>query len=89
MRLLYINNQLADIDEETAIGIDFQAYDLKDPAKRKLNTSNSFTIPKTANNLNILGNPDNHRPLFWVDDRRNFFSLRSHLVLCYHDFHLS
>ena len=59
MRLLYINSTLVDIDEETSIGIDYQAYDVKDPSKRKVNISNTFSIPKTAHNLAVFGFPDN------------------------------
>lgn len=59
MRRLYINSQLCDIDDDTAIGIDYQAYDLKEPGRSKTKISNTFSIPKTANNLFIFGNPDN------------------------------
>lgn len=55
MRQLYLNNVLVDIDNKTAIGIDLQAYDLKEPAKRKVNVSNNFTIPKTLKNLKAIG----------------------------------
>lgn len=59
MRLLYINSKLVDIDETTSIGIDYQAYDMKDPGKRKTIISNTFSIPKTSKNLAIFGHPDN------------------------------
>lgn len=59
MRMLYINSTLVDIDEQTSIGIDYQAYDLKEPGKGKVKISNTFTIPKTAHNLSVFGNPDN------------------------------
>lgn len=55
MRILYINNILIDIDDSTAIGIDIQSYDVKEPAKRKIKISNSFSIPITNNNLNAIG----------------------------------
>jgi hypothetical protein len=55
MRIFKINDQLVDLDEKTAIGITFQAYDMKDPGKRKVNISNTFTIPATANNMAIIG----------------------------------
>ena len=55
MRYLYINDVLMDIDDSTAIGIDYQAYDVKNPAKRKTSVSNSFTIPKTNKNLQVFG----------------------------------
>lgn len=59
MRLLYINDVLMDIDEQTSLGIDFQAYDIKDPSKRKVNISNKFSIPKTAHNMAVFGFADN------------------------------
>lgn len=54
MRLLRINNIDIDIDENTSIGIDIQAYDIKDSLKQKFNVSNSFSIPKTTKNLAAL-----------------------------------
>ena len=61
MRLLKINNVLADIDEKTAIGIDIQTYDVKNPANRKISISNNFTIPSTAINNNIIGYDKNNQ----------------------------
>jgi hypothetical protein len=55
MRLLKFNNEIVDIDETTAIGIDFQAYDVKEPSSRKVATSNKFTIPKTNRNMRMIG----------------------------------
>jgi len=55
MRLLKFNNEIVDIDEKTAIGIDLQAYDVAEPGSRKVAASNKFTIPLTANNLRIIG----------------------------------
>ncbi len=55
MQLLKINNSIVDIDEQTAIGLDIQSYDITNPGQRKINISNTFTIPKTSNNINILG----------------------------------
>ena len=57
MRLLRINGEIADIDEETAIGIDLQAYDFKDPGRLKVHVSNTFSLPATAKNMRILGSP--------------------------------
>jgi hypothetical protein len=59
MRLLTINGIRVDIDDKTAIGIDLQTYDVKSPAKAKINISNTFSVPKTINNLSIFGLPDN------------------------------
>ena len=58
-RLLRINGFDIDIDDETAIGITLQSYDIKEPNKRKSNITNSFTIPLTANNNKIFGYPAN------------------------------
>ena len=55
MRWLKINGTYADIDQQTAIGIDIQGLDLKEPGKQKLNASNSFTIPLTTSNCAIFG----------------------------------
>lgn len=63
MRLLRINNIDVDIDNETAIGIDFQSYDIKEPGKNFINISNTFTIPATANNKAIFGNAGNPQSL--------------------------
>jgi hypothetical protein len=54
MRVLKINNIIVDIDENTSIGIDIQCYDIKNPAKRKMNVSNNFSLPKTTKNLELL-----------------------------------
>ena len=63
MRLLRIKNTSnvvdlgidIDIDDKTAIGINIQAYDMKDPSLRKTSFSNTFNIPKTALNLKAIG----------------------------------
>jgi len=81
MRLLRINDINVDIDDETAIGIDFQAYDVSQPGKRFINVSNTFTIPLTANNKAIFGNAENPQSLsiniyevsicnYWVDNQQ-------------------
>lgn len=55
MRILRINSQDVDVDEKTAIGITFKSYDFKEPGKRKVSLSNSFSIPLTATNKAIIG----------------------------------
>lgn len=55
MRLLKINNTVVDIDDQTAIGIDLQSYDVKEPGKSFIKITNTFTVPKTVNNLSIFG----------------------------------
>ena len=54
MRWLKINGLPVDIDDKTAIGIDIQGMDLKEPGVRKIKNSNSFSIPATINNLAIF-----------------------------------
>ena len=55
MRLLRFNGNNIDIDDATSIGITLQSYDIKEPGKRKVGISNTFSIPKTANNLKHVG----------------------------------
>lgn len=56
-RLLKINGTIADIDDKTAIGINYQTYDVREPGKRFVITSNNFTIPATNANLAKFGYP--------------------------------
>lgn len=81
MQILKFNNQFVDIDSETAIGLDIQTYDIKEPGERKVNNSNSFTIPVTSNNIKILGfanNPQSASSIiydylecdYWVDNHK-------------------
>lgn len=55
MRILKANGKILDIDDDTAIGIDYQAYDFKKPGDIKVNVSNTFNIPATVKNLKIFG----------------------------------
>lgn len=68
MRILKLNNRDVDIDEKTAIGITFQGYDFKNPAQRKSKITNTFTIPATSNNMQILGFAGNPE---WVGEEVN------------------
>jgi hypothetical protein len=81
MRILRINDIDVDIDDKTAIGIDFQSYDMKEPGKNFVNVSNTFTIPATANNKAIFGNASDPQSLstliyeesicnYWVDNEQ-------------------
>jgi hypothetical protein len=65
MRLLRINNQTADIDNETAIGVTFQGYDVTDVKIRKIKASNTFSIPLTATNRKIF---ENAGAAQWIGD---------------------
>jgi len=55
MRRLVVDGLDLEFDDQTAIGIDIQCLDIKEPGVRKLKTSNSFTVPATMVNKNILG----------------------------------
>jgi len=55
MRLLHFNNSEIDTDEKTAIGIDFQKYNIGNPKSRYAPTSNNFSIPLTDNNKKVIG----------------------------------
>ena len=81
MRLLRINDIDVDIDDQTAIGVDLQSYDIKQPGKRFINVTNTFTIPATSHNLGIFGNAQNGQSLstkiydqsicdYWVDNEQ-------------------
>ena len=56
-RALYINNQLADIDEKTAIGMTWQLFDFANPGQFGVAYTNSATLPGTPRNLEVLGWP--------------------------------
>lgn len=58
-RLLRFNKYDVDIDDDTAIGINLQCYDVKEPGKRLANITESFTLPLTANNKRLFGFADN------------------------------
>lgn len=78
-RLLKINGVIVDLDDETAIGIDLQSYNIKKPGQKHINVSNSFTVPPTAKNLAIFGTPNDPQSTstkvydinycnYWVDN---------------------
>lgn len=54
MRQLFVNDNLADLSENTAIGITYQSGDISDPCKNKLTITNSFSLPLTGNNKRIF-----------------------------------
>ncbi|MHA3787461.1 hypothetical protein ACX0HA_04560 [Flavobacterium hauense] len=53
--LLYINKQLVDLDSNQAIAQTKQVNDLNSLENRQTNYTNKFKLPKTANNLRIMG----------------------------------
>lgn len=44
-----------DLDDNTAIGINYQGYDPENPTNIGFKTSNSFSIPYTSNNARLVG----------------------------------
>lgn len=44
-----------ELDNETALGVDIQGWDIKNPARPKISVSNSFSIPRTLNNEKLTG----------------------------------
>ena len=54
-RRVYINEELADIDDQTAIGIDISPFDPINLNTRKMRASNKFSIPRTFKNRSLLG----------------------------------
>jgi len=81
MRILRINDIIADIDDETALGITLQSYDIKDVANTFVNVSNTFSIPRTSKNLSLFGNPQDAQSTntkiyelstveYWIDNEQ-------------------
>lgn len=81
MRILKLNNNIVDIDEQTAIGVTLQCYDIADPGKSKFNYTNNFSIPLTSRNkrlINFAGNPQSNNANvydfltcdYWVGNRQ-------------------
>ncbi|TWP23129.1 hypothetical protein ETU10_08515 [Apibacter muscae] len=54
MKILRINNQLVDLHEDTDIKIKYQVSDIGAIQENKCTYSDSFSVPKTANNLKIF-----------------------------------
>jgi len=63
MRLLRINDTDIDIDDQTAIGVDLQSYDIKSLGDTFVKVTNTFTVPATINNLVVFGLPNNPQSL--------------------------
>lgn len=53
--LLYINGQLADLDSKQVIAQTKQVNDLNSLDNRQTSYTNKFRLPKTANNIRIMG----------------------------------
>jgi hypothetical protein len=55
---LFLNDQLADVSEDSPIALTFQINDLSEVKNQQGNTSNQFKLPLTQNNRVILGYAD-------------------------------
>lgn len=55
---LYINDQLADLADDSPIALTFQINNLAEVRNQQGNTSNQFRLPLTQRNRQILGFPD-------------------------------
>jgi hypothetical protein len=55
---LYLNNQLADLADDSPIALTFQINNLAEVKNQQGNTSNQFKLPLTQRNRQILGFPD-------------------------------
>jgi hypothetical protein len=55
---LYINDQLADLNDDSPIALTFQINNLAEVKNQQGNTSNQFKLPLTQRNRQILGFPD-------------------------------
>jgi hypothetical protein len=55
---LYINDQLADLSNDSPIALTFQINNLAEVQNQQGNTSNQFKLPLTQRNRQILGFPD-------------------------------
>jgi len=56
--LLYLNDQLADLSDDSPIALTFQINNLADVKNQQGNTSNQFKLPLTQRNRQLLGFPD-------------------------------
>ena len=56
---VYINEQLLQLNENKGIGLTYQIGSILNPGNRAGNLSNSFKVPKTRINTEILGNLSN------------------------------
>ena len=55
---LFINDQLADLSDDSPIALTFQINNLAEVKNQQGNTSNQFKLPLTQRNRQILGFPD-------------------------------
>jgi hypothetical protein len=55
---LFLNNQLADLSDDSLVALTFQINNLAEVKNQQGNTSNQFKLPLTQHNRQILGFPD-------------------------------
>ncbi|WP_462266083.1 hypothetical protein [Mucilaginibacter sp.] len=55
---LYINDQLADLSDDSPVALTFQINNLAEVKNQQGNTSNQFKLPLTQHNRALLGFPD-------------------------------
>ena len=55
---LYLNDQMADLSDDSPIALSFQINNLADVKNQQGNTSNQFKLPLTQRNRQLLGFPD-------------------------------
>ena len=68
---VYINDKLIDLKNDKGIGLTFQVGSIFNPGGRAGNLSNKFSVPKTRNNTEILGNLSNINSTFNIPYERN------------------
>lgn len=56
---IVVNNEILDVDENTAMGISFRGFSFDDAGSIHLSTTNNFSIPLTKVNRKVFGFPDN------------------------------
>lgn len=57
---IQVNNQICDVDDDTAVGITFNGFNFSELNKLHLAFTNTFSLPITAKNRKIFGFPDNY-----------------------------
>lgn len=63
-----------EIDDQTVIAINFQAFDFKKPEERLRSHTNNFSIPATAKNLQFLNFPNSKNNLIITAPDRSIYN---------------
>lgn len=56
---IVVNEEIIDIDNDTAFGVSFKGFDFNEADKIHLSSSNNFSVPITKKNRKVFGFPDN------------------------------